>query len=211
MNRPGSALIDDLSELEGQVRYHLGRGVCVRDMDYLQDGRVVAYLANVVPTDTSPWPSDAELSFVSYGPIGAAIAEPEDGGYEVYLPDRDDIHEAFLARKKYEDEHRASIVPSLLNLFEDRREMHYEEADEYGVHDLSEGDSLDDIDLEGMEYFYAGMQVGMQKMASLAHRTLSNRLHSPYEGDRRWDSPDYEVIRRQRTEDLPQRPEADSA
>lgn len=206
-NRPITTSIEDASEIEAQARYHLGRGVGVRDMDYLPDGRIVAYLSNVVPVDTSPDEDSAELSFVGYGPIGAAIAVPDGDGYELHMPDRDDVHAAFLRRKDHEYEHRASIIPSLLNLLKDRRELHYEEAEEYGRYELEEGDSLTSLDLEPAEFYELGRAVGMQKMASLAHRRLTSRLNAPYDGRRRWESPVYNVVRDRRTADLPVLPD----
>lgn len=202
-SRPITTSIEDPSAIEAQVRYHLGRGVGIRDTDYLPDGRIVAYLSNVVPVDTSPSDDAAELSFVGYGPIGAAVAVPDGDGYELRMPDRDDLHAAFETRKRHEDDHRASIVPSLLNLLEDRREMHYEEAAEMGRYDLEEGDKLTDLDLDPVEFYNLGRAVGMQKMASLADRRLKSRLHAPYDGGRRWASPVYDVAREYRTADRP--------
>lgn len=202
-SRPITTSIDDPTAIEGQVRYHLGRGVCVRDTDRLPDGRIVAYLSNVVPVDTSPDDDAAELSFVGYGPIGAAIAVPDGDGYELHMPTRDDVHAAFEVRKRHEDEHRASAFPSLMNLLEDRREMHHEEAAEMGWSDLDEGDSLTDLDLDPVEFYDLGRAVGMWKMASLADRRLKSRLHAPYDGGRRWDSPVYDAVRDRRTADRP--------
>lgn len=276
--------VDEYAHVEREASHRLGQGVFVHSWDYLQDGRVVAYLGNVVPTDTSPWPSQHELSFVGYAPIGAAIAVPQDGGYAVTLPDRDDLHDALQARKRREDGHRKTVVtglleqiqtrqalhaeeattgpigpdatvadpdaapwdhfsrgqsigssqclgladrmlrrrltdaptegterfagaiPALLNWSEDRTERHREDATEYGVHDLDD-ESIDALDLEPLGYLRAGRAVGYEQQASYIERSLRSRLREPIRGDRRWDSPDYEIVRDRRTLDLPAPPE----
>ncbi|MDS0280052.1 hypothetical protein NDI85_19900 [Halomicroarcula sp. S1AR25-4] len=188
--------VDSPSDINAVATRHLGNGVHVHELEWLADGRVVAYLGATTPIDTSPWPSQPELSFRNYAPIGAAVARPDGDEYVVDLPDRDALNDALVARKEYADEYDAAVIPSLLNLCKDRREMHHDEAAEYGLYDV---DTPADLDLSPMEMFHLGRAVGMQKMASLAHRTLSRRLEAPYNGHRKWESREYRTVRERRS------------
>lgn len=188
--------VDSPEDIRGVANYHLGNGVFVHELEWLCDGRIVAYLGASTPIDTSPWPSQNEISFRNYAPIGAAIARPDGEEYVVDLPDRDALNDALLIRQEYADEYNAAVMPSLRNLLKDRREMHHDEAAEYGLYDV---ESLDDLDLSAMEMFNLGRAAGMQKMASLAHRTLERRLEMPYAGQRKWESREYSAIRDRRS------------
>jgi len=194
--------VDSLDQLDAVASYHLGNRAFVYEYDYPSDGRVVAYLGVVQPRDTSPWPSQNELSFINYAPVGSMIAEPDDDGetWVVSLPDRDALDRATRKRREYEQEQRAALVPGLLGLFEDRQEMHYEEADAHGFWDI---ESFDDLDLSPAAMFDLGRAVGMHNMASLAERSLRRRLETPHRGTRRWYSREYDVVRDRRSEDLP--------
>lgn len=199
--------VESVDQLSAAVRHAVGTHTHVHDMDYLPDGGAVAYLGVSMARDTTDAAQgNREITFVNIAPVGAIMAEPvpEDDEYVLDIPDRDDLTEALRRREEYEATHRMEILPMLLNMLEDRREMHYDEADEYGIHDI---DSLDELDLEDEEWFQLGRAVGMQKMAGLAHRVLNQRLESAYRGSRRWSSPAYEVIRGRRTKDLPPLPE----
>ena len=192
--------VDALDQLDAVAHYHIGNRAYVYEQEFLADGRVVAYLGVTHPTDTSPWPSQREISFVSYAPVGALVAEPDGDQWAVTLPDRDALNRAAQRRREHEAEQRAGVIPGMLGLFEDRQEMHYAEADDYGFHDI---DSLEDLDLSPQMMFDLGRAVGMHNMASLAERSLRRRLEMPVRGDRRWRSSEYDVIRNRRSRDLP--------
>lgn len=189
--------INDVGMIDAVAHVRLGNRAFIHEIEWLQDGRVVAYLGVSKPRDTSPFPSDRELTFLNYAPVGAMIAEPDGEAWVVRLPDRDALDRAARTRQRRENDHRGTVVPALKNLVEGRQEMHYEQAGEYGFHDIEE--SLDELDLAGTEWFHLGQQVGMQKMANLTHRSLMRRLRNPYRGERRWDSPAYDVLRERRS------------
>lgn len=194
--------IPDPQYLEGAARYCLGNRVYLHETEWLEDGTIIGYIGVSKPKSTQQAAlGDPELTFLNYGPLGAVIAEPEGDAYVLHLPDRDGLDRAVRRRERRENDHRAVILPAVKNMLEDRQEMHFDEAGEYGFHELEEGESLDSLDLEGTEWFHLGRAVGMYKMASLAHRVLMQRWNSPYRGERRWESPAYSVIRDRRTSD----------
>lgn len=191
--------IPTLDSLAAAAHYCLGTSLYIHEVDYYADGQAIAYLGVTKLRDTQDAAQgDPELTAINIAPIGAIIAEPAaDGdGYVLDLPDRDDLSAAVRRREQREAEHRMAIIPALKNLLEDRQQMHYEAADEYGIHDA---ESLADLDLTDEEWFHVGREIGMMKMASLAHRVLTDRLRAAYRGRRRWDSPAYRVSRDRRT------------
>lgn len=191
--------IESLDELKPVVQQLVGNRAFIHSMDHYEDGRVVAYLGVVYPRNTQDDAlGDREITFVNVAPVGALTVTPaEDGdGYRVDVPDRDALEDACQRRRELEADHRLQVVPAIKNLLEERQEMYYAEAGEYGFHDI---DSFDDLDLEGPEWFALGRAVGAHQMASLVHRVLMRRLRGAYAGCRRWESPEYEVIRDRRT------------
>lgn len=196
--RQGGPLValSDLADLEPAIKRVLGRAVYVHEIDYLPAGRAVAYLGTTQPRDTSPRPDQPELSFLNYAPVGAAVITPMDDGLAAHLPARDALAAAAAARTERENQHRAQVVPALLNWLDDRRTMHHEAVGDYGLHDA---DSLVDLDLEPTELFHLGRELGMETLASAVHRRLSGRLDAPFQGRRRWAAPDYAVVRQRRT------------
>lgn len=191
--------IDALEELEGQLSHRLGQGLYLHDLEFREGGRAIAYLGLATPRDTTASAGSAELTFLNYAPVGAAYVRTNGDGYEASAPDRDALVAAADARERRENEHRATVLPALKNLLEYRMDMHYDEAGDYGFHDLDEGDNLAALDVEGTEYFHLGREVGMYKMAHLVNRVLATRWDEAYRGLKRWDAPDYQVLRDRRS------------
>ena len=152
------------------ARFRLGNLAYIHAVEELSNGRLVAYIGCVHPTDTSAaaW-RDREFSHLNYAPVGALVAHPrDDDTYTVDLPDRDTLDAAIRARKRRENDHRATVLPALKHLLEDAVDDHAERVRE-----------TDDS-------FTAGVHAGMARMASLVHAELTRRWNAPYKGRNRW-------------------------
>lgn len=202
--------IDDLGELDGAVQWLAGNRAYIQETDWLQDGRVAAYVGITKPVNTTgAAKGDHELTFTNVGPVGAIIAAPNGDHWTLDVPDLDALETAYRNRRDREAAHRMEIIPAVVNMLDDRQDMHGEEVNDYGYYDV---DTLDELDLDDTEWFHLGRALGMLKMASLAHRVLSERLDAAYKGRRRWDGRNYSVIRERRTRDWPPTlPEGESA
>lgn len=161
-------IIDDPDLLEGLASGRLGNAVYVHARQELADGRIVAYLGVAIPTNTAEAARRPELTFRNYAPVGAIYADPVtidgDRYYEVDLLDRDVLDAAIQARKRHENNHRATVLPPLRNVLEDWQGDHLEHAD---------GDR-----------FHRGVALGFE----LARRHLMQRWRAPYRGTRRWNA-----------------------
>lgn len=88
-------------EVELKIKRRLGRGLFVDDYDVLDDGPINIWLGNVVPKDVSDCrEKDRVLNFITYTPIFEMQAEPTGNGYLIELPDRSEIYDGFVDRKK---------------------------------------------------------------------------------------------------------------
>jgi len=191
--------VSDLDDLDTLVRYRLGRSLFIYETRSLPDGSIIGYLGVVRPLDTSPWPSQRELTHRNYAPIGAVRAHPNGEDYVVTLPDRDALAKATNTRIEYEDEYRAGILPSLLNHLEDRQTLHSDEAAEYDYFNIEDGQTITDLDLNTEAAFQLGRSLGMMRMASLTYRNVQRRLQTPYNGNRKWLSDEYAASRSRRS------------
>ncbi|WP_455448121.1 hypothetical protein [Natrinema thermotolerans] len=157
-------VIADLEKLRGIASFRLGNAVYVHATEQVDTDIYAAYLGVSIPTDTSAAAGRAEITFRNYAPVGAMYARrlTIDGEtyYEVDLPDRDDLSAAIRAREDYEDEHRAAVIPAVLNELEEWAEDH--------------ADRDDDL--------HWGMALGLEA----ARREVRTRLEAAYRGDRRW-------------------------
>jgi hypothetical protein len=95
---------DSTNEIETRVEKKLkrryGRGIFVDKYDDTTE-TVTIILGNVVPKDVSDCRDrDRVLKYISYKPIYKLTAEPTTGGYEIELPERDEIYEGFIHRRQ---------------------------------------------------------------------------------------------------------------
>lgn len=173
-------VIDDLDMLLGITSFRIGNRTYVHAVEQIDAETYVAYLGVSMVTDTSAGAGRGEITFCNYAPVGAMYAhEVERDGetyYEVDLPDRDDISAAVRARERYENEHRAAVIPPVVNDLEDWEAEHDEKA--------ADADEL----LE--KAVYGGMALGFE----VARREVERRRDAPYKGDRRWSREELDEV-----------------
>lgn len=89
---------DDFGELEGKVRYRLGRGLFLKPMRVL--------VGNTTPRDISDEMGENTLLMENTELLEAEVEINEDGQLVLELPDRDELHERF--KENYEGGHELS-------------------------------------------------------------------------------------------------------
>jgi hypothetical protein len=88
-------------EVELKIKRRFGRGLFVEKYDAMEEGPITIRLGNVVPKDVSDCRDrDRVLNFITYKPVYELQAEPTDGGYLIELPNRNEIYEGFVDRKR---------------------------------------------------------------------------------------------------------------
>ena len=87
-------------EVELKIKRRFGRGLFVDKYDVM-DGAISIKLGNQVPKDVSDCRErDRVLKFISYKPVYTLKAEETGNGYLIELPNRNEIYEGFVDRKK---------------------------------------------------------------------------------------------------------------
>lgn len=188
--------IEDLGRLKHELTRRLGSSVYLHDLEFRENGRALAYLGVVLTRDTTANAGQNERTSLNYAPVGAAYVRTDDE-YVVSAPSRDALEAALDARQRRENAHRATVLPALKNRAEKRSEMHSERVEASGLWD-DDVDGVSDLDLSVAEAFELGQDVGALQEASGFRRVLVTRWDEAYRGLRRFDAPDYQVIRRRR-------------
>jgi len=190
--------VADIGQIRGAASYHLGNRIYIQTVEQLPDGDYMAYLGISLPYDTSAAAQQNEMSFINYGPIGGVRARAQQGGewFELDLPDPDALERAFAARREYESEHRAALIPGLTNTLEDEQQTHFDHYSAYEPDD--DHDSLSDLDLDEQELYDYAFHRGMARMAEIINQRVSRHLDGPYAGDRRWTKHDTRGVLGQR-------------
>lgn len=87
-------------EVELKIKRRFGRGLFVEKYDVM-DGSITIKLGNQVPKDVSDCRErDRVLKFITYKPVFTLTAEETKNGYLIELPNRSEIHDGFVDRKK---------------------------------------------------------------------------------------------------------------
>jgi len=170
--------IRDPDHFEAVLRFSVGSHAYVHSVAELSDGRLVCYLGVVKLADTTAGARGKERTFLNYGPIGALVAHPIEGGeYEVEIPDHDALDAAIQARRRRENDHRATALPPVQNMLETAVDDHAAAAR--------------DADDPSTAWKHAGMA----HMASLVYAELTRRWDAAYKGRKRWQTnTDREVV-----------------
>lgn len=88
-------------EVELKIKRRFGRGLFIEKYDVLDEGPITIRLGNVIPKDVSDCRErDRVLNFITYNKIYELQAERTEGGYLIELPNRTDIYDGFVDRKK---------------------------------------------------------------------------------------------------------------
>jgi hypothetical protein len=88
------------NEVELKIKRRFGRGLFVDKYDVMNDA-ITIKLGNQVPKDVSDCRErDRVLKFITYKPVFTLKAETTENGYLIELPNRNEIYEGFVDRKK---------------------------------------------------------------------------------------------------------------
>lgn len=88
-------------DVELKIKRRFGRGLFVEKYDVMEDGPITIKLGNVIPKDVSDCRDrDRVLNFITFKPVFELQAEPTNGGYLIELPNRNEIYDGFIDRKK---------------------------------------------------------------------------------------------------------------
>lgn len=162
--------IRDPDHFEAVIRFKVGSLAYVHSVEELSDGRLICYLGCVDTKNTTAGAGKKERTFLNYAPVGALVAHPnDDGTYTVEIPDRDALDRGVRARKRRENDHRATVLTPIRYQLKDHVREHAETARETD------------------NKFQAAIHAGMARMASLIYEDLSQRWDAPYSGRKRWE------------------------